>query len=745
MEKNSQKILERIAEKHQITLKEAIEKLDKCFKKVAIENNISINKVIERFYDYLKKDISKYCKNLSFSECQNVSFCTYYNEKCIPIFVKNYKEINEDPEEYIELLSTEQLKALRDLASHLYYNVGDSGLTDNAFDAIEYHLRKRLKKIYEKDEAIGSIPIEKLRVDLPFPMPSLDKIKPDQKEFSEFLINAPSLGIVWSDKLDGVSALIIYDNGEPINLYTRGNGIIGGDISYLIDMMNLPRNIDHKELLAVRGELVIKRKTFQEKYRNIYTTPRSFVVSQTNKGFITQSISDVDFVAYEIISYGDENRHNHYNPIEDLSYLEMQEFTTVKYDVFPKNVLMITVTLTYKGRREDSEYDIDGLVLDYNFSRVNHLANTNPEYKKALKMQFEEQIRSSVVLDVEWDISRYGRYNPVAIYKPVYIDNIRLTRATAHNASHIRDWNMGVGTIVKVIRSGDIIPQIKDVTINPNTIPIFPSDKYKWHWENKDIILDDIDSNPRVQQKRILHFLEVIQVVGIGEKTVEKIYNYGIKTINELIRTEPSKLMCISGIGSVTANKIKNNLKEAMSKVPLDRFLIAFTVNKFNISRKIVKDVFRTFPDIMDKERTSKEIEKILKTKKIKGVGPKRFEMIAEQFPMFRKLLMNLDTNAVQLAMKYQKELAEEIKRNGYNPRISGKSFVFSGFKITPYELEDYIFNHMGDIDSSVTKNTSGVIAYTNSIVTPKILSARSLGIPIYTQQEFRERIMNIS
>jgi DNA ligase (NAD+) len=742
MEKNSQRFLELVVLKQGISMKQAVEKMDSCFKQVATDLDVSISQVIKDFYNLLNPRYGVICKELDPGKCTSSNYCTYFKDSCIPIFVKDYELINNDPDGYIESLNTIQLVQLRDLSAHLYYNVGGSGLEDNSFDAIEYHLRKRLKKEHMKIDAIGAIPIDKIRVDLPYPLPSLDKIRPDEKAFTEFLKNAPGKGIIWSDKLDGVSALVVYQNGNPINLYTRGNGTVGGDISYLLEHITFPRDVNEKGLLSVRGELVIRRSKFRDKYRDLYSTARSFVVSQTNKGYVTPSAKDVDFVAYEVVSYG--TRELDIKPQKDLSFMALMGFDVVQHGSFAKDVLIIDVTLTYRERREESDYDIDGLVLDHNFARRVATIAQNPEYKKAFKMQFDEQLRTTTVEDVDWDISRYGRYNPVAVYKPVYIDHVRIHRATAHNAAHVRDWNMGVGTVIKVIRAGDVIPQIKDVIINYDIEIIYPNNTYQWYWKSRDIVLSKIESNPRVRQKRILHFLQVVEVAGIGEKTVEKMFAKGFDDIQAILDATPDQLMTVPGIGKITAKKIKDRLCKAMSTTPIDRFLEALTVIDFKVSRKLVKEVLRTFPNILDKQLTTAETLAILKRKKIKGIGVKRLEMISTQFPVFRQLLMKLDSVGVTKAIQYQKELADKLKRDGYNQKIENKIFVFSGFKKPPYDLEDYIFNNMGEVGSSVTSGTTAVIAYTNTIITPKILSARGFNVPIYTHLEFREKMVNL-
>ena len=135
-------------------------------------------------------------------------------------------------------------------------------------------------------------------------------------------------------------------------------------------------------------------------------------------------------------------------------------------------------------------------------------------------------------------------------------------------------------------------------------------------------------------------------------------------------------------------------------------------------------------------------MKKLLESRKIKGIGIKRIEMIATQFPEFRKMLLDLDPENVENAFKHQKYLADIQKHFGYNPRIEGKTFVLTGFRDTPYYLEDIIYSNMGEIGTSVVSGTGAVIAYSNMVITPKILMAKNFGIPIYTYLEFKEEIL---
>lgn len=651
--------------------------------------------------------------------------------------IEDAEKINKDPDTFIETLSTDQLKQLRDTASTLYYNLGTSGITDNSFDALEWHLRKRLKKEFEKTVQIGSLPIQKLRVDLPYPMASLNKVHPEDSIYFNYIRNIPDDGLVWSDKLDGVSGQVVYRNGKPAELYTRGDGSIGGNVSYLLDHLdksNFPV-IDYERTFVVRGEFVIKRQTFQEKYKDIFTNSRSFVVSQINKGYITEMVKDLDFVSYEIVYFSDEYK---LRPEKCFKLLKKYKFNVVSWG-FMETVRMMDITLQYDDRRKNSEYDIDGLVLDYNNKRKIEPNDANPINKVAFKMSFKEMLRDTEVVGVEWDISKHGRYNPVCIYKPVYINHVRISRATAHNAAHIRDWHMGKGTKIKVTRSGDVIPQVKDVEIDKSIEPIYP-DNYSWHWKGRDIVLDDIENNPIVQQKRILYFFKTLKVPRIGEKTVEYMYDAGFDTIKKIVQASSKDLTKVKRMGIKTADTIKDGIRNGLSTTSIDYLIKAFTVTGFRVSHILVKEVIRTFPDIFDEPRDVKEMEKILKSKKIKGIGPARIKSLSENLSTFRNMIIDLDEECFMKAIENQKKMYEDLKQNGYDDKIKGKSFVFSGFgSNVPYQLQDKIFNNYGEIKSSVNSRTDILVVNTASFITSKVVSAKENGVPIYTLKEFEE------
>jgi|SRR5579862_9758914 len=754
-----EKYLLHIANSLKIGLLDASLIMDNCIKQVSAILNIDYSIIYNTLFTvkYLKKCLleEEVCDKLTVNECINSCNCFILEPYgCISKKIKDVDLINEDPDKYIltHLGKTEDLKKMVNIAAYLYHNYDAGGLSDNSFDALEYHLRKREKikeRMYDK---IGALPVEKIRTKLLYEMPSLNKRKPGTMETVRFLlqfkiiISKPSLNCAWSLKLDGVSGMIIYENNNLLIMNIRGTGIIGGDITYLKDYIKLPKKINAKSMV-VRGEFIISKDIWNKKYKGSYANARSFVSAKINSGFITEALHDVDFVAYEIKKL--ENNKNVPMPSQQFKILESEGFSVVENGIFIEPTLF-EIMENCKKKREESKYYIDGLVLSVDepypaaipISESNNIVAQNPNRSVAFKMQFEEQVRSTEVINVEWNISRYGRYVPVVIYKSVYVDGIRMTRATGHNARKISDWNLGKGTKIKVVRSGDVIPQIKDVDIDPKIVAIFPlaydQGGYEYHWEKADLVLDEIETNKEVLIKRIVHFFSTIEVPRLKQKTAEKMYEAGLTTPESIVKSTVKDLIKIKGIGLKSGQFFYDKIREVMTTIPPDRFIVASTVFKSGVGRKLLKKLFRQIPNIMD--LSEEQIRNYFKNHKLPGFGPSRIDNISRGIPHFREYLDSFAKSEIKKSIENYIEKNERLKRDGYNSLISGKKFVLTQFGfVEDYELEDYIYDNNGDFSDTVTSDVSAVIYGASTEISKKMIAASDFGIPVLSIQEFSE------
>lgn len=710
---------------------EVKEHINKCVKLISKQNdNINI-RTIDNYVYNIETIANIFKLSCNLNNCNSLPGCIKFNNVCYPRYFPEANLINSDPEKWSHELSLKDLSNFLDIASYLYYNFDGGGLSDNSYDAIEYDFNKRTKLQGRRNEKIGAPPIEKLKVKLPYPMMSLTKLKPNMESLPKFLQEANDVGMVISDKLDGVSCMLVYDNNN-VKIFTRGDGVYGGDVTYLHDFIKVP---DLNNGYAIRGELVIEKQIWKQKYVKLYSNSRSFVSSKVNQKFISDSLKDIRFVAYSII-----NTPNNilFKPSEMFKELEKLGFEVVKHKIMTPSILVFTLATMLQDRRANSKYDVDGLVLALDVIEE-LIAGQNPSKTKAFKMTLEDQIRDTIVDHINWNISRHGSYIPVVVFKPVFIDGIRITKATGHNARYVIDRHIGNGTHIKVIRSGDVIPQIKEVNIDDSIITTLPDFTYSWHWEGPNIVLDDIENNPEVTIKRIFYFMHSIGVSGIGEVRVRNLFDKGIDTLQKItnIDIQGMNKLKIPRFTGKTTEKIYNSIHDRMRKTRIERYLIAMSLTK-GIGEVTIRNLVRCYPDVFGD--SSSKIEETLKKlgKKCIGIGPIKSKNIVQLLPKFMKELYKLNESDIKFAIQYQKNRIAKLMQNGYNKNIENNIFVFTGFMGNePEFLVDFIWDNYGTIANKVSSSTKALITKSSTLLTSKIQDAVNLNIPIYNVDEF--------
>lgn len=619
--------------------------------------------------------------------------------------------LNSDPDIYCYNAATEVLEDSYDILSFLYSNSDGAGVTDHVFDTIEYYIRKRYKAMARKFDKVGAEPINKQSIALPFQMGSLEKIKPDYKEFFPYLSGSEK--IFASEKLDGVSALW-YKN----KLYTRGNGVIGNDISELAPYI--------KGLIVaaepIRGELVIKKAAFT-KWSNLYTNPRNLVSGKINSKSLSEkdieTLKDIEFLAYELIN-------SSMSPQDQYDHLQSFGFSTPDHFLLTTPTSFSVVNL-YQTRRSNSEYPIDGLVLQY-------AKRNSSDTKIAFKMLLEEQIRSTTINNIEWRISKYGRYVPVALYDTVYIEGNRYHKALAFNADWVRSRSLGVGTKIRISRSGDVIPQIIHVDIDPTIRPILPSQKYAWKWQGKDIVLEDVENNKEVKIGRLVHFFETLGVPRLREATLTKFYESGMDNLSKIVNSSIADFAKIKGVGPKLSKTFYESIHSTFQTIRIDRLMIASGLFK-GLGNKLLRVLYRSLPKIAKGKITVEEVQKV------EGFGGKRAETVIESSLHFQELIKSLGRDEIMQGYDHDQLRRAKYRKDHFYPIFAGKNIIFTGFLGNiDLDIEDFIWDHDAQVGSKVTSDTLCVICYSLSSVSQKMKDASEKNIPVYTLDEFRAK-----
>lgn len=632
-------------------------------------------------------------------------------------------DLNEDPDNVIEKLTDESLKKLVNIADYYYFNSFGSEISDNSYDALRWHARKR-KLIGRED--VGYLPVERLRTKLPFFMPSLNKVKADSS-LRKFLQTGSKF--IWTPKLDGVSGMVTYRDGKLDKVFLRGDGTIGGDISFVAKFIKLPRTSKWPDL-AVRGEFVILKDVWNKIGGG--GTMRNYVSGLLNSKSERNELKNIIFVAYDIVHLQGETI-----PSQDtaLVLLEQLGFFIVDSGIL-ENPLTADVLELFLYEHEENPIAIDGIVLVKHGPRSIPLFLHNPEDAVAFKFNLEKAKRRTEVVNIEWNISRNGKYIPVVIFKPVYIEGARIQRASGSNARRvIENWQLRRGTKIVVVRSGGVIPQIDEILDpGPTDEPIFyPPDTYLWHWKGPDIVLEDPDSVVEVQMKRAVYFFETLKVPGIREGMVKRLFDGGLDTLQKIINASIAELRSIYGIGPIKSNRFYTDIRERIRRAKLYRLMLASnTFGGTSLGKTLLRYIAISIPDFLTYEE-----DLYPRLINLRNIGPKRANAFIEGLDRFRYFLD--DFNEVE---ENNRRYFEELARTGGNPKIRGRIFVLTNLQ--DEDLEDYIIDNGGTIANHVTDNVEAVISGNEEVITEKMQQAFKNHVKIYTVEEFKEHY-NIS
>jgi NAD-dependent DNA ligase len=634
----------------------------------------------------------------------------------------NYKEdimaFKKEGLDALFMLNEKQLATILDEAQKAYYNDSENVLmTDNEFDIIKEYMEKKYpnNKILEQ---IGAPIQEKNKVSLPYNMPSMDKIKPDTTALTKWKAKY-SGPYVLSAKLDGISAMYSSENNEQ-KLYTRGNGKVGQDISHLIPYLRLPNTKD----ITIRGELIMKKTTFLEKYASEFSNSRNLVAGIVNQKKIeADKFKDVDFVAYEVIKPT-------LKPSEQMTFLGKENVDEVINETKTSidNTLLSTILVDW---RKNYEYTIDGVIVTND--EIYDRTDKNPEHGFAFKMVLSDQLAEAKVLNVLWSPSKDGYLKPRIQIEPVVLGGAKIEYATAFNAAFVEENKLGIGALVKLVRSGDVIPHIMAV-IEPAEKAKMPDVAYKWNDTHVDIIMDDAEQDETVKEKNIVGFFKGLEVDGLGPGNVKKIMKAGYDTVPKIIAMSEEDYLKVDGFKKKMAEKVFNSIHNKIAAAPLAKIMAVSNIFGRGFGERRIEPILANYPDMLKNTTTSSDEDKIQQIKSIRGMEKKTAERFVKNLPKFLEFI-----TVAKLETKLNDGSKEDAQPKDDSHPLYDKSIIITGFRNKELSAE---LKRVGAREScAVSKNTFAVIVKSNDEEeTGKVGAAKQKNIPIYTIEEFKEK-----
>lgn len=625
----------------------------------------------------------------------------------------------------IEKLSIEDLVNIINVTTEHYYNK-EALIDDNTFDILVDYLRLRDPK-NKVLKQIGTSVTSKDDVELPYFLGSMDKLRPyidgEVKKFKKWVKNYKKPYYL-SEKLDGISALIVYNFDDTVKMYTRGSAIMGKDITKLIKYFSNIPTIDDIKLfckeykiqgkkcyLAFRGELIMTKDVFQKRWSKDKKNIRNTVGGLVNSKRINPQLArDTRFVCYNIL---DPNTFikRQYEVIQKLGLycVHFRDTDKINMDLLSKYLVK---------RKEKSKYDIDGIIVTNNDLHTLNV-DANPEYAFAFKDMLESQKVIATVKDVEWNVSKDKRIKPVVIINKVTIGGVDINRVTGNNARFIKDKGIGIGSELEIIRSGDVIPKI--VRIVKKSKPLFPDLDYEWDKNNVEIkvIGDNLDD---VNIKNIHYFFSQLDTKGMGERIVRKLYENNINTIEKVLKVKKEQLLDIEGFKDKSADNLVKAVKKAVNNKSLAEIMNASNKLGAGMGIERMKIITSTYPNILSNKWNKEQF--VNKIKDIDGFDDITANIFVNNFKSFLDFYNNI---------KHLISIKEKVvKKNG---KYKDMKVVVSGFR--DKDIISYIENEGGILTNTVSKNTDLLVIKDSSVMdTSKVVKAKELGIKIITKDK---------
>ena len=606
-----------------------------------------------------------------------------------------------------------ELEALLREASSAYYHGTGPIMTDAAFDALKDQLAEQDPNNSFLLE-VGA-PVTKMRVTLPYPMMSMDKVKPGSPRLARWLKKYPGPYSL-SDKLDGTSCMIVADAAGKVKLFSRGDHRGGHDITHLIAHI-LPE-IHAKRLpnaIAVRGEIVMDKKTFCRRHAG-FANPRGLTNGLVNMKTVDNNIAqDTDFVAYEVVSPR-LPKSQQWKMLADLGLKVVHH--KVVYAISEDDLADL-----YRGRRQAAAYDIDGIIVEDEGSH-DMAAMKNPEYAFAFKMEVHEEGVQTTVVDVEWEASKDSKLIPRVRYQPVTIDGTVLHWATGFNARFISDNMIGPGSAICVMRAGQVIPKI--VKVVRHTKPKMPTGvDCSWDSTRTHLVLSEKtvgDQADSIAMKRILRFFALMQIDNMKEGLVSTFYEAGLRSIADYLEATATQFAQMPGVSDVLADKLVSNIQRRIKDVELASVMAASNVFGAGLGEKKMRTLLEEMPDLLDQRQEGLH-QRICA---IEGFQKATAQKIVGNLPAFQEFLQQHP----QITVADSRRIVQQGRL-----KCAGQNIVFTGFRNKVWEK--LIIDNGGTISTTVSPKTTLLIAKDPKVCTGKVGCALKHNIPVVSCATF--------
>ena len=638
-------------------------------------------------------------------------------------------------------------------ASVSYYKYDNPTMTDKQYDDL-YDELSDLEK--ETGIIMSNSPTQKVqgetieyleKVQHGKPMLSADKTK-DISKIKKFIGDR---FCVMSWKEDGLTIVLRYKDGVLDKAITRGkDGLIGEDVTHTMRMCkNIPLKIPYCIDIEVRGECVISWDDFykiNDNSEETKTHPRNLAAGSVRQ--LNASIAkdrNIKYKAFELVqdytyekSKSDPSLLDHiFNISESFNYLSECGFDVVEHDFVTQDNVEEMIK---KYNPENYEFPVDGLIFEYNdYLYGKSLGETGHHPLNMIAMKWEDELYETTLRDIEWNTSKSGLINPVAVFDETVIDGAGITRATLHNISYIENLQLGIGDKIQIYKANKIIPKVHDNLTRSNTWKL-PNKcpncggNVEVHNENGSKTLHCINDNCSAKLLgKLVHFCSknAINIEGKSEATLQFLIDKGwIKSFKDIYKLDYHRENWkeYDGFGDKSVDKLLDAVENSR-KTTFDRFIYSLSIPQ--IGRSASKDIAKYCNNSIDEftfimENTSLEFAAI------DGIGVSATTSLDDWWNTNRDMFYELAEEFIFATNKKE--------NNNVLVDLSGKIFVITGSLIhykNRDELVGVIEGLNGKVSGSVSAKTSYLINNDTQSSSSKNQKAKQLNIPIISEEDF--------
>lgn len=635
------------------------------------------------------------------------------------------KAIKRNPRKAAEGMTLTVLRKTLQEFDYQYHDQNAAQVEDDVYNILRDVYDERSKKPYAR---VGSKPTQAARrVKLPVKMGSMNKIKTGSTGFDQFLSKGP---FNVSDKEDGISLQLLYENGVLTRALQRGDGTIGTDSSGVIPSLKVPQRIAVKGDFIVRVEFTMTKQTFERHFDKTaggeFENARNGAGGLLNRNLATPAVAKVRCVAHEIMS----GKNARVAPSKQFAYLK-----SLGFDVVPnKNYTTLNETILsnlLKIRKARSKREIDGLIVAKD--RAYAVEGMNPTHAFAFKINDLEASVVCKVIDIEWNESRHGRLVPRIIIAPTRIGGVTVRHFTGHNAFFIEHGYslkakkkppyaprpINIGAEIRCVRSGDVIPYIVEVvraSRKPSqpSIP-FTSDGVRYHKAG--------EHGDDRKAKSLMNFFTTLEVDGIKRGTIDMLIEYGFDDIKSILTATKADFEEIPRFGHTKAVTLERNIKAAVAKnATWAKLAKGSSVFGDKLGEGRLVEVFDNIPGVIDMKGPAL----ISAVQQVKGFKELARD-VAIGMPKFKKFLKEVGIKPITVKKR-------KVSTSGL---MVGMSILFTS--VRDKQLAEWIVDHGGKLASSA-KSANLLIVKDEYASNTKVDYARANKIPVMTVDKFRAK-----